>query len=131
MHNAVGIAIIQTIIAIEYMSGQILWVEPLHHDDFGTGLWIGDARFKGAFVKVENPLADWFGILIARLQRIVDDLDITAAPRDTALEGCRDACTTSRCIELGLRLLIGAELYPMPPALLIPVGLNKAALNKR
>jgi hypothetical protein len=92
--------------ALENMASEVIDVQTLHDEDDGAAALVIQARNHGLVQPASTPVANRLRHGVGRLQRIVDDDDFGATPRQDAIDRRGQPASAFRRLELRVGILL-------------------------
>ena len=91
---------------LEHVADQIVLVQPLHDDDDGSPAFVVEPAVEGVIEPLVGSLSPRLGERFLRLQRVIDQDDVSAAPGQHAAIGRGEAIALAGGDELLHRLTV-------------------------
>lgn len=101
------------------VTGQVLFVDPLHNHHVGARLRVVEAGGHGFVPPSQCRLANRRRFCFSHIVRVVDDDDVPTLARQRAVNGRGQPVSALVILEAYLGVLVRRELEPFPPCPLI------------
>ncbi len=105
---------------LEHVADQVVLVQPLHDDDDGSPAFVVEPAVEGVGVPIIGGIPSRLGERLLRLQRVIDQNQVGAAPGQHAAGGGGEAIALAGGDEflhrLAVRRQAGREDLPIPRA---------------